>query len=173
MTYGYDPSRPRDAQASPPPPPPPPQQPYGYGAYGYGAYGSPPPPAPRSRKRLVWILAITGGLSVLLCCGGFAGLAYFGMGLVTTEVRNLVREHPAVVEHIGEIQSIKLNFTETGAADDADTFVYDLTGTKGRGTLTAKHVTNAAGDEELISATLRLPNGEQHDLVDVDQLLPE
>jgi hypothetical protein len=164
MTYGYDPNDPRNA---PPPPPPLPRQPYGYNPYA-PPMGAPPypPAAPRkSGKRLGWIIAGVGGLSILLCCGGIAGLAYFGMGLVATEVRNLVREHPVVVEHIGEIQTIKLNFTETGAADDADTFVYDLTGTKGRGVLTAKHVTNAAGDEELVSGTLRLPNGEEYDLM--------
>ena len=163
MTYGYDPNQ-------PPPPPPRQQQAPAYGAYPqppaypYGVPPSPPPTPRKSRKRLAWVLAGTGALLAVLCCGGFGGLAYFGLNLVKTEVRNQVRDHPVVVEHIGEIQTFDINLTESGAAADSDTFVYEVAGTKGRGVLTVKHVTDDDGAEQIVSAKLRLPDGQEHDV---------
>ena len=149
MTAGY----PQNYPPGPPPPPP----------FGHFPHAHPPPP--RSRKRLVWILAGVGGLISLLCCGGFGLLAYFGFGIVATDIRNQVRDHPIVVEHIGEVESFEMNFTESAATNDDSTFVYEMKGTKGSGVLTAKHVTNDEGSEEILWARLRLRNGQQHDLI--------
>ena len=174
MTYGYDPNyRPG---ATPPRPPgnlppgnfppgnlppgqpwPPQQQPW--------PPGPPPQPPAKPRSRLLWVLLGVGGLIGALCCGGFGVLAYFGLELISTEVRNQVRDHPVVVQHIGVIESFEVSFIESAATNDDETFVYHVKGTKGSGVLTAKHVTNAAGEEEILWAKLRLRDGQEHDLV--------
>jgi hypothetical protein len=152
MTAGYPQNYPQNYPHGPTPPPP------------FGHFPHAPPP-PKSRKRLVWILVGVGGLATVLCCGGFGLLAYFGFGIISTEVRNQVRDHPVVVEYIGEIESFEMSFTESAATNDDETFVYEIKGTKGTGVLTAKHVTNDDGSEEILWAKLRLPNGQQHHLI--------
>jgi len=39
------------------------------------------------------------------------------------------------------------------------TWFYNVKGTKGRGVIACEHITNDDGDEEIISAELKLPDG--------------
>jgi hypothetical protein len=121
-------------------------------------YGFPPPPPPRKSKRLVWILLGVGGLVIVLICGGVIGLAYFGFNIIEKEIRNQVRDNPVLIQHIGSVESLEVDLTESAALKDDDTFVYHVKGSKGTGVLTVKHITNDAGDEEIEWAELRLPD---------------
>ena len=151
MTYSYDPNLPGGA-------PPPPPSPYGY-------FPQPPPPPPqRSGRRVICILVGIGALLVVLICAGVVGLAFFGMNVIETEVRNQVRDDPALVEHIGQIEDFDADLTESGAIDDEDTFVYRVKGTKGSGLLTVRHITDDNGDEVVEWAKLRLPDGKEIEL---------
>jgi hypothetical protein len=147
MTHPYGAHQPG---GTPPPPPPP--------VYGYG-YPPIPPQKPRSRRRF-WIFVGVGVLLlVVLCCAGVIGLGFYGFNLIETEVRDLVRDDPVIVEHIGEIETFDVDFNASGDIKDDDTFVYQVKGTKGSGVLTVRHITDDKGDEVIQSAELRLPDG--------------
>ena len=101
---------------------------------------------------------------VLLCCGGIGGLAYFGLDVMTNEIELALRDHPTIQEHIGEVESFKMSFSKSIAASNDDVYYYELTGPKGSGELKVESVTGASGDEEILSATLRTPTGEEIEL---------
>ena len=83
----------------------------------------------------------------------------FGMNITTTEISNELRDNPKFREHIGELQTLTIDWTKSSAEDDEDTFVYDAKGTKGSGVVTVKHMTDDDGEETIVSASLRLPDG--------------
>lgn len=130
-------------------------------------YASPyGPPPPRSAPKLwLWIVLGVGGLAVLCCCGGSIGAAIFGLNITTTEVANELRDNPKFREHIGELQTLSIDWTRSSAEDDGDTFVYNAKGSKGSGVVTVKHITDDDGNEEIIDASLRLPDGRQVQIV--------
>ena len=53
-----------------------------------------------------------------------------------------MRDDPVLIEHIGQIEKIDVDLTESGAINDDDTFVYHVKGSKGSGVLTVGHVTD-------------------------------
>ncbi len=108
-------------------------------------------------------------LMMMLCCGGFVGLAIFGMGIVAEDLKNELRETREVRQHVGEIQKFETNFTKSVAADGDNTFVYDVEGTIGNAEMTIESETLDDGSEMIISASMRLSNGEVID-IDVDGL---
>ncbi len=128
----------------------------------------PPVRRTNSSSCLVWIIGfgVVGVLCCVLCCGG---VAYFGFNLMSTEVEVAIRDNPQIREHLGDLQSVELNFMKSVADDDDDTWVYNIKGSKGRGELTVKQSTGANGDEVFHNAQLRLSNGQ---VVDV-QIQPE
>ena len=126
-------------------------------------YGAPPPKS--SPKTWLWIVLGVGGLAVLCCCGGVIGVAMFGLNIATTEVANELRDNPKFREHIGELQTLSIDWTRSSAEDDEDTFVYNAKGTKGSGVVTVTHITDDDGNKEIIDASLRLPDGRQVQIV--------
>lgn len=94
----------------------------------------------------------------MVCCGGGAGLVYFGLGVVAEQVADDLRDHPVVQEQLGGIDEIEVDFVASAARDDDDEFVYNVRGPKGSGTLIAKSVDHGNG-EEVESATLRTAAG--------------
>jgi hypothetical protein len=118
----------------------------------------------------VWLWLVGGAVVLVLagciCCGG---AAYFGMQIVTEEVAEQLRYHPVVLEQLGEVEEFKVNWAKSINEDDnMDLWVYDVKGTKGSGVITCEHVTNDAGNEEILWATLKLPDGREFDL-DLDE----
>jgi hypothetical protein len=127
----------------------------------------PPPlsPQPRKKSKVIWIVLGTlllGGVVVCACCGGFVCL---GFGVMSTQIANDLRDNPAMRQHVGEIQSFKCNIIASAAEEDEDTFVFDVVGDKGTGTVTVKSMTDADGNEEIIWARLRTSDGSTIDLV--------
>jgi hypothetical protein len=108
------------------------------------------------------IFLVLGGLTLVCCCGG---VVYFGMALVTEEVADQLRYHPVVLEHVGEVEEFQINWAKSINEDDnVDLWFYNVKGTKGRGVIACEHITNENGDEEIVSAELKLPDGRKFDL---------
>jgi hypothetical protein len=143
------------------------QTPPGSGPQPYASPLAPQPYAPRpSGSNLwLWILLGVGGVVGLACCGGVAGMVWFGMNIVAQEVADQVRDNEKFREHIGELKEISADFTATAAKDESDTFVYRVKGDKGSGVLTVKQTTDDDGKEVIEEATLRLPDGKQVQIV--------
>jgi len=72
-------------------------------------------------------------LCVLMCCGGGYALIGFGMNVVAEDIRMQLRDHPTIQEHIGEMESLDVNFTASMAHPDDDTFIYEASGSKAKG----------------------------------------
>lgn len=96
-----------------------------------------------------WVLGIGGGVVLLLCCGcGLFG--YFGftgvMGVLEGMVRDQIKDDPVIVQHIGELQSVKTNLTATGEEKQRNpqpgrnVLVFDVKGTKGSGQVVGTQV---------------------------------
>jgi len=87
---------------------------------------------------LLWVLGIFGALTLLLlviCCG----LGFFGFRTFQNEfsrgVTDQVRNSPEIVQHIGEIEQVELNFSGMSNPDEAGMMVLNVRGTKGTGKL--------------------------------------
>lgn len=130
----------------------------------YGAPQGATPPS-SSRKPWLWIALGVGGLAGLCCCGGTIGAVMFGMNMGTSEVASQLRDNPKFRENIGELQTINKDWTQSGAADDDQTFLYKVKGNKGSGTITVKQMTDDDGNEVVIEAMLRLSDGKQVQIV--------
>ncbi|MHC4974420.1 MAG: Coa1/Tim21 domain-containing protein [Planctomycetota bacterium] len=118
-------------------------------------------PASRGRASTV-ILIVVGAVVVVVV--GFGFLAWWGLDLVSEQVKADLQDNPVILEHIGRIESIDIDLMASGAARGDDTLVFDLKGTKGEGVLNAEVVTVDGEHEEVRSGTLRLPSGEKVDL---------
>ena len=80
------------------------------------------------------------------------------------QVAEDIKANPVIVNHNGEITAIEVDWTATGEEPDEDVFVFNLTGTKGNGTLTAECITVDADHEDVVSGSLQIPSGETIDL---------
>ena len=97
----------------------------------------------------------------LSCLGLLALTAACGlMDEFERQVAADVQGHPAIVQHIGDIHTIAIDWSATGDEPGDDVFVFRLTGTKGEGVLTAECVTVDADHEDVVSGSLRLPSGQ-------------
>lgn len=111
------------------------------------------------------ILGVLGGGFVLLCCGGGGAVMWFGSKVFTEQVRTELEKNPVIVEHVGEIQSMRVDWVKSAAAPGADEYVFDIEGTKGRGRVTVESITVDDDTEEIRSGTLKLDSGETFDLL--------
>ncbi|MFK7818935.1 MAG: hypothetical protein AB8G99_09455 [Planctomycetaceae bacterium] len=116
-----------------------------------------------SKKTLVVLLVLIGAGVPIICCGGGALLVNFGFNVVAEDLRAQLQDHPQIREHIGEIQSIEVEFAASAVVDDEDTFVYEIVGSKGTARATIKSL-SVGEDEQILSATLRLAYGREVDM---------
>jgi hypothetical protein len=123
-----------------------------------------PQSQPRSGISWMWLLGC-GGLCFVLCCGGGIGLATFGFALISSEVKDQIRDNPKFREHIGEVQEFEMDLAGSFSDDDDDTYRYRVRGTKGSGELTVKQTTGPDGDEVVEEAELRLSDGKKVQVV--------
>jgi hypothetical protein len=129
-------------------------------AYSPSPY-TPPGMGPHTPKRgnqTFWFLAL-GAVAVFVCCGGLAGIMWFGLGELERQVANELRTHPKLVAEVGEVQSMDMDVLASGLIEDTDTFVYRVRGTKASGQLTVKHITEDDWNEKVVEATLKLSSG--------------
>ncbi|TWT79380.1 hypothetical protein CA13_07800 [Planctomycetes bacterium CA13] len=132
-------------------------------------------PQPKKRNVWVWVLGTLGVLGVvgaLVCCGGSYFMFQFGQNMMGDQIKKQVGDDPIIVEHIGEIESAKMSFTETASAADGqkpDPIAFDVVGDKGSAVLVIRPDNNAPGQPfSFRSAELILPDGSRHQLVSGD-----
>ena len=66
-------------------------------------------------------------------------MAKFGLDAVGTQVAEQVKNDPVIVEHIGNVESVDMEFIKTSQyqqeTGDSDVMVFSIQGDKGSGTL--------------------------------------
>ena len=82
-----------------------------------------------------------------------------GAGLFTRQAQDAAQRYPLIRQHIGQITAFEIDTDATGAAPGMNTFVFDLTGDKGRGRLEADFITVSADTERLGKGVLTLADG--------------
>ncbi len=158
----------------------------GFGQPNYAQDDFAQPPRKTGGKGL-WIgCGIAGLLGVLLCCGGFGMLGYFGLNVMGDMVQAEVENSPTVIEHFGDIESMSMNFTATAEEaqnvppGEGSPLVFDVRGSKGSGRIVARQSPGAQGIESavLITSTgqrfpIELSSGPASDLDDIELELKE
>lgn len=124
------------------------------------AYDPPPLHEPKKKSSKVGLIVVL----VVVGVGVLGGVCFWGWGLFRDQARDALNRNRVIQRHIGRITKMELNFTETGEDPDPEVLVFDITGTKGSGTVTARFVTTGAESEEVESGTLRLSSGKTYDL---------
>ena len=103
-----------------------------------------------------------GGCAVIVALamvfGGWA-LMKLGLGVFADEVESELRSNPVIIEHVGRIEEFELDLSASVAEAGSEDFVFEVSGTKGSGLVTATCVTNEDGIEEVVAGTIQLESG--------------
>ncbi|MBL8891001.1 MAG: hypothetical protein JNL67_13550 [Planctomycetaceae bacterium] len=118
--------------------------------------------SPKKSNPMKVVLIVFGMVAAmgLLCCVGVGGLAYFELRNMAEEVKVELAAVSEIKEHIGDIRSFRTDYSASFEYEDADTYVYDIEGTKGNGRVQVQHITGPSGKEVLVSGELILPDGQ-------------
>lgn len=126
------------------------------------------PPRKQGSKTWIWILGILGLLGVvgaLVCCGGGYALFNVGTGMLAEAYKTQLAGNPVIEEHIGQIESMDMNLTKTaqeGQNSKQEMLAFDITGTKGSGTIMIKQDKSGGDGTGIESAELILSDGSRH-----------
>jgi hypothetical protein len=138
-----------------------------------GAYGTAPPKKSGAGKIILIVLGVFGGLG-LLCCGGFALMAWWGLGqvdaLVGAELRKELDASPKAIAELGPIESLKWNMMKTGQYSqdtrEENVLVFDVKASNASGDVICKFDQSSGGAEPAIRwAKLRKSDGTEVDLI--------
>jgi hypothetical protein len=113
------------------------------------------------------IVGIIGGsvLGVVLLCGGCCvGGYFFFTNHLTSGVRRALADNPVIQEHIGDIESLELDFAASMDHAGDDVFIFRIEGSKGAGLLTAACLEDGAGGFDVLWGELKLDSGETVEL---------
>ena len=140
---------------------------------GTGAQTAQAPP-PKSKKGCLIAVVVVFLLMFLVCCGGLLAMFYFGSGALGEAVIAEVGNDPAIVEHIGDVESCSLDLGETAKAAEAaeqagdqTPLAFEIKGSKGEAVLLLMQ--DGRNQNEFSSGTLILPNGERIPLESLGQ----
>jgi hypothetical protein len=86
-------------------------------------------------------------------------------------VRADIETNPMIIEHIGTIEELALDFNASSVEPGENVFVFTIRGPKGRGRLRAEVVSRSSTDEDVVAAELLLESGEKYQLF-TDHPLP-
>jgi hypothetical protein len=129
--------------------------------------GAPQRPAPKKGPNWLLIIGIgvgvlaLGGAALGVCCCGGGALAFPALTqVVGDEVAKQVKDDPAIQEHIGDIEKITYNFTESmeASADGDERMAFDVEGSKGSGLLIVEGA-NSGNEIDVTYGELVMPDG--------------
>lgn len=121
--------------------------------FGYDQVGT--PTQSKSGKGCLIGCGVVGLLGLVLCCGGGVFLVNFGVGQLGKQLTIQIKNNPAVVENVGEIESLEVNWggtveeaQQSGESDSG--LIFDIKGSKGSAKLMIKDDGGGAGNATLI-----------------------
>ena len=116
---------------------------------------------------LLIVGAVVAVVVVLVVVVGLIGLWRWGAGLFEAQIKDVLATNPVIIKHLGDVVECKMDLAASGEAEGDEVFVFNVTGSKGNGVVTAECVTVDADTEQITSGTLRLASGETVDLMAV------
>ncbi len=87
-----------------------------------------------------------------------------GLEAFAAQVLADLENNPVLAEHLGAITSITYNEEVSNSLDGEDDFAFNLVGEKGKGVISATCITIDEDHEDVTAGTLKLENGEEHNL---------
>ncbi|MEO7013813.1 MAG: hypothetical protein ABI127_05835 [Dokdonella sp.] len=114
---------------------------------------------PRRRSRMPWIIGGIVAMVVLLVLGVLASVVWSGVNSFNDQAYTAIRADPAIVDAVGKISDIHLDFEATGDAPGDEEFAYRIIGDRASGILVGRFVTIDAETEDLREGTLTLDDG--------------
>ena len=127
-------------------------------------------PAPKKSNRWLWVIGIIGGLGllgILVCCGSVFFAFQFGAGMLGEEVKAELQGNPTIREHLGDVESAKMNLTATAQENqeqaENDLLVFDVQGSQASGRVVVRQQAGGIQPQELI-----LNDGTRHPLTSAD-----
>ncbi|GJM22816.1 MAG: hypothetical protein DHS20C15_27310 [Planctomycetota bacterium] len=106
-------------------------------------------------------IVLTLGLILL----GLAALTVMGGNRIAEDAGELFKQNPVVLEHLGGVQAVELDFMATVNAETRETRVLRVFGPKGKGEVVAEFSTTGDKIDGLVSGRLILESGAEHDLL--------
>ncbi len=121
---------------------------------------------PKKGNVWLWVIGIIGGIMVLgalVCCGGTFFAYRAGTNMLAEQFKNQLSGNPTIVEHVGDIQSMSLNLSETStqAESSGGALAFDVVGSKSNATLLIKQAPGGDGTS-IGSAELLMPDGTRY-----------
>lgn len=104
---------------------------------------------------------MTFGVVVL---GVIAWIAVAGWSIFSEQAQAALQDDAVVQQHIGKIDTMKVDVLATGAAPGGDEFVFSVTGDRGRGKVSATWVSDGAEREILTEGVLTMHDGSEYTL---------
>lgn len=125
-------------------------------------FPGPPPyrrtPPPRRSGRLPYFVfgAFAGVIALggMLLVGGLGALFVFGGSVIEEQVAADLKENAVLAEHVGDNRTFDIEWYQSGMHPDNDTFIFQVSGSKGSGVMTAKCITIDADREDVTEGTL-------------------
>ena len=112
----------------------------------------------RQHRRLTWLAVIA--MLLFLSCSGLIGLSLWSSAELTRDVARTLRNNPIILEHIGPIERFERDY---GSIFTTDLDIFTVSGPRGHGTVTARM--HSMTSTNILSATLRLPDGREFELI--------
>lgn len=112
----------------------------------------------------VWVLIGLGVAATVVSGVIFWKFIGSAMDEWVSQVAVALDDIPQIQLHIGEIEDISLDFIASGNEPDDDVFVFDVVGSRGSGTVTAKCLTVSYDEEQIVSGHIVMSSGEKYDL---------
>ena len=88
---------------------------------------------PRRRSRMPWIIGGIVAMVVLLVLGVLASVVWSGVNSFNDQAYTAIRADPAIVDAVGKISDIHLDFEATGDAPGDEEFAYRIIGDRASG----------------------------------------
>lgn len=114
----------------------------------------------------VALLIVLGGVMTfgVVVLGVIAWIAVAGWSIFSEQAQAALQADAVVQQHIGKIDTMKVDVLATGAAPGGDEFVFSVTGDRGRGKVSATWVSDGAEREILTEGVLTMHDGREYTL---------
>lgn len=130
-------------------------------------YAQSPTPKKRGKGCLIGC-TIAGVLCLMVCCGGGLMVSRFVSTTIAAEYQRQLTGNPVIVERIGEIESVQINWSATieeaqkAGQEGESRLVFDIKGDKSSGKVVVDPNQSGGSGVELGSAVLVMPDGSRH-----------
>jgi len=106
-----------------------------------------------------WIYLALAALGLILLCTGLGTFAFTSYRGLQAEFQDNLSHDPTVQRELGPLRDAQFDFWRTAEEEGDEVFALDLRGAKGSAKAIVRSVTDANGDEVIVTGHLEFPDG--------------